>query len=154
MTDASNIVTAFMQALETKDFDGAASYLSEDFYFGGSMPRPLNKDQFIKFSQELAQGIPNISYHFHDLHEVEESEEGNREVATIQITGYQTDALNLYQLSLPPIPQLDKTISLPEEHWEYVVQENVIVAIDVEHVPNGGVVGLLHQLGVDVPVIQ
>lgn len=154
MTDASNIVTTFMQALEAKDFDGAASFLSEDFYFGGSMPQPLNKDQFIKFFRELAQGIPNISYHFHDLHEVEENEQGNREVATIQMTGHQTDALNLYQLSLPPIPQLDKTISLPEEHWEYVVRGNVIVAIDAEHVSGGGIAGLLHQLGVDAPIIQ
>src|SRR5258706_4459055 len=55
MTTARDMVTAFMQALETKDFDGAASYLSDDFYFSGSMPQPLNKDQFIKFFQELAE---------------------------------------------------------------------------------------------------
>ena len=44
MTVARDIVTAFMQALETKDFDGAASYLSDDFYFSGSMPRILRGD--------------------------------------------------------------------------------------------------------------
>ena len=146
MTVARDIVTAFMQALETKDFDGAASYLSDDFYFSGSMPRPLNKDQFIKFFQELARGIPNISFHVHDVHEVDENEEGNREVATIQITGHQTDALNLYQLSLPPIPQMGKSVSLPEEHWEYVVRGNAIAAIDAEHVPGGGVAAHLRRL--------
>lgn len=154
MTSARDMVIAFMQALETKDFDGAASYLSDDFYFSGSMPQPLNKDRFIKFFHELAQGIPNLSFHAHDVHDVEQNEEGSREIATIQITGHQTDALNLYQLSLPPIPQMDKTISLPQEHWEYVVRNNAIAAIDAEHVPGGGVAGLLHQLGIDAWIIQ
>ena len=60
----------------------------------------------------------------------------------------------LVKLSLPLIPQLDKTISLPEEHWEYVIRRNAIAAIDAEHVPDGGVAGLLHQLGVDAWIIQ
>lgn len=154
MATARDMVTAFMQALETKDFDGAASYLSDDFYFSGSMPQPLNKDQFIKFFQELAEGIPNISFHVHDVHEVEENEEGTRVVATIQMTGHQVNAINLYQLSLPIIPQMGKSVSLPEEHWEYVVRGNAIAAIDAEHVPGGGVAGLLHQLGVDAWIIQ
>jgi predicted SnoaL-like aldol condensation-catalyzing enzyme len=154
MTTARDMVTAFMQALETKDFDGAASYLSDDFYFSGSMPRPLNKDQFIKFFQELARGIPNISFHVHDVHEVEENDIGSREVATIQMTGHQVNAINLYQLSLPIIPQMGKSVSLPEEHWEYVVRGNAIAAIDAEHVPGGGVAGLLHQLGVDAWIIS
>jgi len=57
-------------------------------------------------------------------------------------------------LSLPIIPQMGKSVSLPEEHWEYVVRGNAIAAIDAEHVPGGGITGLLHQLGVDAWIIQ
>ncbi len=65
-TRAAEIVTALMEALEAKEFDKAATYLSDDFQFTGSTPRPLNKDQFIRLSSELAEGMPNISYHFHE----------------------------------------------------------------------------------------
>ena len=154
MTTAKDIVTAFMLALERKDFNGAASLLSDAFYFIGSTPKPLNKDQFIKFFQELSAGIPNLSFHVHNIHDVEENEEGNRVVATIQITGHQENEIDLYMLSLPIIPELDKTISLPEEHWEYEVGSNIIEVINVEHEPEGGITELLHQLGVDAWVIQ
>jgi hypothetical protein len=154
MTGAKDIVTAFMLALERKDFNGAASLLSDDFYFIGSTPKPLNKNQFIQFFQELSAGIPNLSFHVHDIHDLEENEEGNRVVATIQITGHQENEINLYMLSLPVIPELGKSVSLPEEHWEYVAGSSTIAVINVEHVPEGGITELLHQLGVDAWVIQ
>ncbi len=71
-TTATKIVTVFMEALETKEFDKAATYLSDIFLFSGSTPLPLNKDQFIRYSSELAEGMPNLSYHFHDIQEVDD----------------------------------------------------------------------------------
>ncbi len=44
---ATEIVTAFMEALEFKEFDKAAAYLSDNFHFSGSTPLSLNKDKFI-----------------------------------------------------------------------------------------------------------
>ncbi len=154
-TRAAEIVTAFMEALEAKEFDKAATYLSDDFQFTGSTPRPLNKDQFIRLSSELAEGMPNLSYHFHDLQEVDELQGvGSRERATIQITGTQVNSFELVPLSLPPIPETGLPVSLPEAHWEYLVRGDTITAIDVEQVPDGGISGLLQQLGIDVPIIQ
>jgi hypothetical protein len=49
---------------------------------------------------------------------------------------------------------LGKSVSLPEEHWEYVAGSSTIAVINVEHVPEGGITELLHQLGVDAWVIQ
>src|SRR5713226_4215908 len=141
-TRAAEIVTALMEALEAKEFDKAATYLSDDFQFTGSTPRPLNKDQFIRLSSELAEGMPNISYHFHDLQEVEEQlGEGIRERATIQITGTQVNSFELVPLSLP------------EVHWEYLVRGEAITTIDVERVPGGGIYGMLQQLGINIPII-
>src|SRR6266702_2834988 len=71
-TSATEIVTAFMKALELKEFDKAAAYLSDNFQFSGSTPLSLNKDKFISYSSALAEGMPNLSYHFHDLREVVE----------------------------------------------------------------------------------
>ena len=70
MASATEIVAAFMTALESKQFDTAADYLSDDFFFSGSTPQPLNKQGFITTMSGLASGIPNLSYHFRDIHDI------------------------------------------------------------------------------------
>ncbi len=154
MTNAQDIVTAFMLALEAKDFNGAVSLLSDDFYFSGSMPQPFGKEQFINFFRELAEGIPNLSFHLHNVHDVEDSSEGDRVAATIQITGRQENAINLYMLSLPIIPELARSVSLSPEQWQFVVRDELIRAIDAEPVAGGGIVELLHQLGIDAMIME
>src|SRR5260370_29281040 len=104
-TRAAEIVTALMEALEAKEFDKAATYLSDDVQFTGSTPRPLNKDQFIRRSSELAEGMPNISHHFHDLQEVEEQlAECISERTTIKMNRTQFSSFKLLPLSLPTTP--------------------------------------------------
>ena len=154
-TTPTQQVTDLMEALENKQFEKAATYLAGDFRFIGWTPLPLNKDQFLKISSELAGGMPNLSYNFHDLHEVDALlGEGSRLRAAIQVTGFQTDSFILTPLGLPPIPQMAQSIALPEEHWDYVVKDDAIAVIDVERVPGGGISGLLHQFGIDIPIIQ
>jgi hypothetical protein len=154
-TTASEIVTAFMEALEIKAFDKASTYLSDSFQFSGSTPLPLNKNQFIMFSSELAEGMPNLSYHFHDIQEVKEKlGEGSTVRAAIQITGTHINTFQVIPLGLPPIPETNKSVSLPEAHWEYNVKGATIASIRVEQIAGGGIGGILQQLGVDIPIIQ
>jgi hypothetical protein len=154
-TSATDRVTTFMEALEVKEFDKATAYLSDTFQYSGSTPKPLNKQQFIRYSSELAEGMPNLSYSFHDLQEVEEElGEGKRMRAAIHITGTHTNTFQVVPLGLPLIPETNKAVSLPEEHWEYVVKDNTIATIRVQHVAGGGIAGILQQLGVDIPIIQ
>ena len=42
---ATELVTAFMEALEAKQLDKAGTYLSDNFQFSGSTPLPLDKDK-------------------------------------------------------------------------------------------------------------
>ncbi len=152
---ATEMVTAFMEALEFKEFDKAATYLSDNFQFSGSTPLPLNKDKFISYSSALATGMPNLTYHFHDPREVVESlGEGNRVRATIQISGTHTNEFQVLPLGLPPIPSTNHSVLLPEEHWDYAVKGNTIAFIRVEHVSGGGIAGILEQLGIDIPIVQ
>ena len=152
---ATEIVTAFMEALEFKKFDKAAAYLSENFQFSGPAPLSLNKDKFISYWSALATGMPNLSYHFHDPREViERLGEGKRVRATIQIIGTHTNDFQILLLGFPPIPATNKSVLLPEEHWEYAVKGNTIAFIRVEQVSGGGIGGILQQLGVDIPIVQ
>ena len=152
---ATEIVTAFMEALEAKEFDKAATHLSDNFQFSGSTPLPLNKAKFMSYSKALAVGMPNLSYHFHDIQEVEEIlGEGTSVRATVQITGTHTNTFEIIPLGLPLIPETNKSVMLPEEHWEYTIKGNTIAFIRVEQVQGGGIKGILQQLGVDIPIVQ
>lgn len=151
---ATEMVTAFMEALELKKFDEAAAYLSDNFQFSGSARLSLNKDKFISYSSALATGMPNLTYHFHDLREVvERLGEGNRVRATIQITGTHTNDFQVVPLGFPPIPATNKSVLLPEEHWDYAVKDNTIAFIRVEPVSGGGIAGIMEQLGIDIPTV-
>jgi hypothetical protein len=144
-----------MQAVINKVFAKKATYLSDIFQFSGSTPLPLNKDQFIRYSSDLAEGMPNLSYHFHDIQEVKDLlGEGDRVRAAIQITGPHTNTFQIAPLVLPPMPETNNSVALPVEHWEYVVKGNTIASIRVEQVSGGGIAGILQQLGIDIPIIQ
>lgn len=154
MTTATDTVTNFMDKMENLNFDAAATYLADNFTCSGLTPRPLNKSHFIQLMKGLAEGMPNLSFHCNNVHEVEGRLTGSVEQATIQITGRQSDGFILPPLGLPPIPQTDASVSLPSEHWNFTVQGDKIVKVAVEQMPGGGIVGLLKQLGVDIPIYQ
>lgn len=151
---AVDTVKDFMIALEAKEFDTAANYLSADFVFSGWTPQPLDREQFLTVTRELKAGLPNLSYHFHAVKDVFDLEQEDSVNAGIQVTGTQTDGFVLPPLGLPPIPQMEGTVSLPEELWSYTLQGDKIARIMVHRVSGGGIQGLLHQLGIDVPIIQ
>ncbi len=154
---AEELVKTFMIALEAKDYDTANSYLTDDFLFSGWTPQPLGKEQFITIMSGLKAGIPNLTYNFHTIHDRRDPQDKLQESyvkMTTHITGTQTDSFILPPLGTPPIPQMDGTVSLPEESWNYTLANEKITRIVVGHVSGGGIQGLLHQLGVALPIEQ
>jgi len=154
MASAKEIVNTFMQTLEAKEYSRAANYLSESLTFIGFTPRPLTKEQFVTVMKGLTDGFPNLTYNVHDVKEVDDTLEGKRVRAAVHIAGTQVDSFILPPLGLAPIPQTGRSISLPEESWEYLIRDDAISTIRVDRVPGGGIEGLLHQLGIDDPIIQ
>jgi hypothetical protein len=146
---ATDTVKTFMAALEGNEFEEAASYLADDFLMTGWTPQPLNKAAFLDVMKGLKGGIPGLIFNLHNV-----SEQDNTVRGTIQVAGYQTDAINLPALSLPPIPQMGRSVSLPTEDVAFHVENNRILSMIVHHVAGGGIQGLLHQLGTDSPILQ
>jgi len=154
MSIAIETVIVFMEALELKDYERAASNLADSMFFSGFTPKPLPKDQFIAVMSGLTEGFPDLSYMFHGAKEVDNTSEGASVTGTVHITGTQTDSFQLPPLGIGPVPQTAQSISLPEETWDYLVREGMIASIRVDHVPGGDMEGLLNQLGIDYPIVQ
>ena len=142
-------VRNFMSALETNDQESASGYLADNFLFSGWTPRPLNKQNFLGLIAGLKEGIPGLIFNLHNVQEQDAKVTG-----TIKISGYQSDSFILPQLGTPPIPQTASSITLPTEDVTYILNNNQISSLSVQHVEGGGIHGLLRQLGFDLPIIQ
>ncbi len=142
-------VQNFVSALEDRRNDETADALSNEFLFTGWTPKPLNKEDFLTTMKELKSGIPSLMFNLHNL-----AEQGSTVTGSIQIAGYQSDSFSIPPLSLPPVPQMARSISLPVEDVTFEVENDKISRWAVHRVPGGGVSGLLHQLGFDSPIIQ
>ncbi len=141
-------VKAFSAALEARDFEKAASYLSDDFVFTGPIPQPLGKQEFIAVQTAFENAFEDWSFNSHD-----EVEQGEKVVAAVQITGTHTRDLVLPMPGMPPIPATHKKVSLPEEHLEFTFKGDKIASLTSDNVPGGGVPGVLQQIGVPLPTM-
>jgi hypothetical protein len=144
-----DIVRNFMTALDNNEQDLWGDFLADDFTFSGWTPRSLTKSDFLSVMAGLKEGLPGLIFNLHNV-----QEDGNKVLGTWQVVGYQTDSFNLPALGLPPIPQMARSVSLPTEDVTYIVENGHIVLIFVQPNSEGGIKGLLRQLGINVPIIQ
>lgn len=141
-----DIVLEYMAALGAHDFATCASYLTDDFTFTGLMSEPLGRTEFLALEQAFYRAMPDCSYF---VSNVEAEDEIVR--ATVQRKGTHTGELTLPISSLPSIPATGKTLYLPAEPFEYGIDKDKIMYIEVWPVPGGGIEGLLSQLGITLP---
>ncbi len=146
---AIETVQNFVSALEDNREEEVPNALSERFLFTGWTPKPLNRKDFLTTMKELKSGIPSLMFNLHNL-----AEQGNTVTGSIQIAGYQSDSFSIPPLSLPPVPQMARSISLPVEDVSFELEGDTISQWVVYHVAGGGISGLLHQLDIDAPIIQ
>ena len=146
---AVETVQNFISALEDNRNEEVTNALDQEFMFSGWTPKPLNRADFLTTMKELKSGIPSLMFNLHNL-----AEQGNTVIGSMQIAGYQSDSFSIPPLSLPPIPQMARSISLPVEDVSFELEGDKILRWSVRDVAGGSITGLLHQLGFDAPIIQ
>ena len=141
----SDLVLEFFHAIEEKDFDRAANCLSNDFTFSGPTPKPVDKKEYIDVHRHLVQAIPDWRFNYNVI-----KEDQNEVVGRVHITGTHTRELTLPMIqNLGTVPPTGKRITMPEENVRVKVTGSKISRMEVEVPQNGGMVGLLSQIGVD-----
>ncbi len=142
----SDIVLQLLHALEERDFDKAKTYMSNDFEFTGPMPKSMNSMESIDAFRHLFRAFPDWRFNFNVI-----NEDDNEVTGKVHITGTQTGELNLpFIQNLGTIQPTGKRISLPEQKVHFKMKGNKISRYQVDVPPNGGITGLLSQIGVDV----
>lgn len=145
-TKGSDVVLECLHALEEKDYDRAARFFTNDFTFTGVTPKPIDSKGFIEVHRHLIQAIPDWRFNFNAI-----KEDANEVTGKVHITGTHTQDLTLPMMpNVGTVQATRKKISLPEETIHINLKGNKLSRFNVERVPNGGVMGLLQQIGVDV----
>ena len=144
---ASDTVKTLVTALQSGDMPFAANSMSDEFIVTGFAHIPLNKTEFLALQSELCAAMPDFSYNFsNDRHHRNEVQ------ALIQITGTQTNDLNLPLFGIPVIPATGLAISLPQVHVTYLTEIEQVTEMRMESVAGSGLAGLLQQVGTELPV--
>ena len=133
-----------LQAFSSGDTATMNSLLTDDFEFLGVTPHPLTKQDYLGFMHTINTAFPDFAFE-----EISSSETGETVTIKHHISGTQTGALNLP--GMPAIPATGKKIHLPEEASIFTFQGGKAVKYLGEPAPNGGLPGMLKQLGVQMP---
>jgi hypothetical protein len=144
--NAEEITRAIYAALDSGDLDTVASYLSDDFVFSGPIPEPVGGEQWLGLQRIILAAFPDWSFNLSDVQVT-----GNGARTTHQISATHTGDFDLSPMGMPVLPATGKSIKLPVEHAELSFEGDKVVRFHADVPADGGLPGILKQLGVEMP---
>ena len=140
------LVKEALAVIEAGDMKKLSSLVTDDMTFEGPVPEPLPKAAFLGLLEALTHAIPNWKFDAKGF-----VERGDTVSATLNVNGTHTGTLALPMLP-QPLPASGKRFQVPAEPSEFTLKGGKISRIKAEVVPGGGVMGILAQLGVAMPM--
>ena len=140
----TDIAIALMEAIEQGDWNAAQRDIGRGFLFFGPSPEAVGQQEWIEFQQALKTAIPDWSF---DLKDIQDDEDEQEVLIKVKIKGTHKGPLNLPLGTLPKMPPTFMKVSLPEETVRICFDGDKIMEIHTASILNGGVMGLLGQMG-------
>lgn len=137
---------AVADAIQAQQWDRALGLLTSDFTFTGATPLPLTGEQWIGVHRALAAAMPDLSLNY-----IPSPSNGGPALGVVKVMGTHTGELVLPMPGVPHVPATGKAIANPAEHVQVTVKDGKVSNWQVEHLSNGGVPGILAQMGVALP---
>jgi hypothetical protein len=123
-----------------------ASDYTDDMTFTGPMPKPLSRDEYLGLMNAIVCASPDWKFNSRDF-----ALENDTVHITVGITGTQTNTLQPIMPGMSALLPTNKRFTLPEEHLEISVRGGKVRSIHAYVPPNGGIPGMLAQLGAPLP---
>ena len=133
-----------LHAFSAGDEATTLSLMGDGYEFLGVTPQPLGKEEFLGFMHAIHAAFPDFKFN-----ETSASESGDTVTIKHHITGTHHGPLNVP--GMPSIPATGKSISLPEETSVFTFKGGKIANYTAHPAPDGGLPGMLKQLGVQMP---
>lgn len=135
-----------IEAMESGDVNAFARCLSDDSVCVGLAPHVMDKREYIKVMQALVGGMPDWTFNARDWRE-----EGDRVSCRVEVRATQTNMLPPVLPSAPPVLATGRHVNLPAQPIEFFFDGDEIVRVVVGRGEGSGVIGVLKQLGIDLP---
>ena len=127
-------------AIQQRHLVLAETYLAEDFLFDGPTAKPIGRQEWLDQQRSLLQAFPDLDFNLHDIHEHD-----GVVSARMRLSGRHAGVLLLP--GMPPVPPTGRSVVLPPEEIMVGFKGDKIVHLEVKQVPNGGLTGILEQVG-------
>ena len=145
---AIEIARAFLASLENLDETGFKAITTPDFQMTGPTPVPFNQEQAFGLALSLIGAMPDWKFNLEQT-----GEDGKVLRGVLHVTATHTRELHLPFLNLPPIAPTGIKIVQPAEATEFVIEGDKVAVWQVESGAEGGVPGVLRQLGVPLRAV-
>lgn len=132
-------VRALDSEISGGDVRKIGDYLADDFQFVGVGPQPMGKAETIGVWTTLRAALPDFNHNLSNIREA-----GSIVYATVEVTGTHTGTL--WVPDGPTISPTGRKARNPLERVAITVRNGKVTSWEVEHVPGGGLAGLLAQL--------
>lgn len=144
--NAQQITGKVLKAIEDQDWNAALGLLTDDFRFSGAVPQPISAAEWLGVHRAIAKAMPDFRFNY-------QAAGGDNGIAkgTVSLTGTNTGQFDVPIPGIPSVPPTGKHIVLPKETVKVTARGDKLSNYEVEPVANGGVVGILKQMGVTVP---
>jgi len=141
------IVQTLMDAVQKGEFETVKSMLTDDFQFSGPVPTPINAEAWLGMSASLKTAFPDLNYHFKVI-----GADGDVVRSTSQLSGTHNGSFDLTGMNMGVIPATNKAFSVNLEKTKVTVKDNKVSAWVVEHNDGAGLMAILKQLDVKLPI--
>lgn len=145
----TEVVDKLFGAVESDDFEKAASLMADDFKAKGGNYPEMSKEEWLDFMKKLKEGFPDLKFNFHDY-----NESGDNVNATSHVVGTNTEDLPALRSGMETISATGVKAENPDEDQLLIVKDDLVYYLQSEGLPNAGVTGFLRQIGVNIPETQ
>lgn len=144
--NAQDIVQQFLDALAAHDADGMAQCLVDEMVYRPEPTVELQKQHYLSSVQALHTGMPNFQYTFENWRT-----DGSEVTVNVGAHGTHTGTFAFPAPGYPVVEATGKPITFTAFDWTFTVQDNLIVQLVFQQVPNGDIINILRQMGAPMP---
>ena len=140
-----DVVKAGLKSIEAGDFLHFREQYSDNFIFSGPVPKPLSRVEYIDLLRATLKAFPDWKFNAANFKQVRDHITCNT-----RISGTHTGVLELPMFGISAQPT-NKRFASPEELLTVTVENGKITRVESDNVPGGGLMGILSQIGVQIP---
>lgn len=144
--DTKQVADEFLVAFKAGDMKKCRSFLADGFTFTGPVPEPASADQWMGIVTGMKAAFPDINYNINIT-----GMDGNKVMTTTQLTGTHTADWDLSAMGMGVIPATGKSFSNPKEEGVMTIENGKITSYHIDAKEGSGVLGVLKQIGVEMP---